>query len=184
MKNPKSITAFLLLFFPLFILAQKNPVDQVYQKYAGKDGITTIDVSGDLFNLMASFTEDIDSEDEEFNTIREVASQLDGMKLIAYAVENGKTSKSKQFYDDAMSLVPVNDFDDLMIVKEADSDIRFMIKKEGKSVKELLVLVNGGDEAVIMGITGNIDLKNLGKLSSMDIHGMKYLEEMEGNEKN
>ena len=58
--------------------------------------------------------------------------------------------------------------------------MRFLVKDDGPKVKELLLLVGGADSFVLMSFVGDIDLKQISKLSkSMDIEGLEHLEELE-----
>ncbi|MEZ5197060.1 MAG: DUF4252 domain-containing protein [Bacteroidales bacterium] len=53
-------------------------------------------------------------------------------------------------------------------------------QKEGKNIKELLMVVGGQDDNALISIQGDIDLKTISKLSkSMNIDGMENLEEIE-----
>ena len=55
-----------------------------------------------------------------------------------------------------------------------------MIRKDGKNIKELLLLINQDDEAGFISITGNINLKSIAKLSkTMDIKGLDQLQKMD-----
>jgi hypothetical protein len=76
--------------------------------------------------------------------------------------------------------VQLKNFTELMTVKESGETVKFMIRKEGKIIKELLLLINQQDEAGFISITGNIDLKSIAKLSkSMNIKGMENLEKIQ-----
>ena len=60
--------------------------------------------------------------------------------------------------------------------------MRFMVK-EGNSpeiINQLVLLVGGNDDFVLMDLTGVINLKTIGKLSkSIDVPGVKHLEKLE-----
>jgi hypothetical protein len=54
-----------------------------------------------------------------------------------------------------------------------------MIRKNGKNINELLLIINQPKEAGFISITGNIDLKTIAKLSkSMNIDGMENLDKI------
>jgi predicted nucleotidyltransferase len=76
--------------------------------------------------------------------------------------------------------VQLKNFTELMTVKEGGETVKFMIRKDGKIIIELLLLINQEDEAGFISITGNIDLKSIAKLSkSMNIKGMENLQQLE-----
>ena len=67
-----------------------------------------------------------------------------------------------------------------MVVKKDNQDIKFLIRKDGKIINELLMVVGGTEENVLISIQGNIDLKTISKLSkAMKIEGMENREEIE-----
>jgi hypothetical protein len=68
---------------------------------------------------------------------------------------------------------------EIMVVKEKDQDVKFYVKEEKNKVAELLLVVGGKDENVLISIQGDIDMKNISKLAkSMNIEGMENLEKM------
>ncbi|MDP3442302.1 MAG: hypothetical protein Q8T08_05515, partial [Ignavibacteria bacterium] len=56
------ITLALLLIAPAFLVAQSNSIDKLYEKYAGKDGITSINLSAEMFKLAAGFAAGTDEK--------------------------------------------------------------------------------------------------------------------------
>ncbi|MFP4470553.1 MAG: DUF4252 domain-containing protein, partial [Bacteroidales bacterium] len=80
--------------------------------------------------------------------------------------------------------VKLKDYTELMTVKENNELVRFMIRKDGENINELLLLLNQGDEAGFISITGNIDLKSIAKLSkSMNINGLEQLQRLDKENK-
>ena len=55
--------------------------------------------------------------------------------------------------------------------------MRFVTKENNGIISELLLLVGGKDEFVMMSFVGNIDLDKISKLAKkLDIDGAEYLE--------
>ena len=170
MKKRIFLAIVLLFGFIGFVSAQTSDVDNLFDKYSGKDGFTTIDVAQGLFELLAG----IDAEDEEFEDFQKAISGIEKLRLIAFEGENH--NEKEKFYKDIMTNVPFKQYNELMVVKESDADIRFYGKSEGSVISELLMVVDGKDEAVLMCLTGNIDLNHVAKLArTMDIHGLEHL---------
>ncbi|MBL4649227.1 MAG: DUF4252 domain-containing protein, partial [Aureispira sp.] len=108
---------------------------------------------------------------------KEVMEILQGLKSLQVLTteENGK-----KYYEEAIKLIDQSEYKMLMKVKDGDTNVQFLIKKEGNEVKELLLLV-GGDEFVLLSIMGNINLKKISKLAKhMNIQGMEHLDKVEG----
>ncbi len=67
-----------------------------------------------------------------------------------------------------------------MVIKEKDQDVKFLINEKDGKIIELLLIAGGKDENVLISIKGNINLKNISKLSkSMNINGLEHLEEID-----
>jgi phosphotransferase system HPr-like phosphotransfer protein len=74
-------------------------------------------------------------------------------------------------------------YEELMVIKKDGKNVNFLITKEGKIIKELLMLADGKDEKILISIQGNIDLKMISKLSrTMKIDGLEDLKEIDKNE--
>ncbi|MGB0425021.1 MAG: DUF4252 domain-containing protein, partial [Flavobacteriales bacterium] len=68
----------------------------------------------------------------------------------------------------------------LMTVDDNDEDMTFFIKENNGIITELLMIVGGNDNFMIMSIVGDIDLNQIAKLSrTLDIEGMENLENLE-----
>ena len=66
----KRILLILLLLIPVLVMAQDNsPIDKLFNKYANKDGFTTVNISGKLLGLASSFDESKSKEAAMFEKI-------------------------------------------------------------------------------------------------------------------
>ena len=67
-----------------------------------------------------------------------------------------------------------------MEVRDGDQTVHMLIKEEGKTISEFLMLVFEEEETAIISITGRIDLNQLARLSKqMNIDGLEGLQEIE-----
>lgn len=168
MKN--IITTLVLLFAMQAAFAQNNAIDKYFQKYEDKESFTSVYVSEYMFSLFA----DIDMENAEDKEVMEILQGLKSLQVLT-TDEDGK-----KYYEEAIKLIDQKEYKVLMKVKDGDTNVRFLIKKEGNKVKELLLLV-GGDEFVLLSIMGDINLNKISKLAKhMDIQGMEHLDKVEG----
>lgn len=167
----KNISTILVLLFAMQgAFAQNNAIEKYFQKYEDKESFTSVYVSEYMFSLFA----DIDVEEEEDKEVMEI---LQGLKSLQVLTTEETPNK---YYEEAIQLIDQKEYKMLMKVKDGDTNVRFLIKKEGSIVKELLLLV-GGDEFVLLSIVGNINLKKISKLAKhMDIQGMEHLDKVEG----
>ncbi|HPF93134.1 MAG TPA: DUF4252 domain-containing protein [Tenuifilaceae bacterium] len=165
----RAIVSILFMALTSLVLAQNSPVDKLFEKYSGKEGYTSVYISEYMFTLFSS----MQTEDKEFD---EAISGLSSIKILA--TENPKIGVN--FYDEIMRELSKKDYKELMVVKEKDEHLTFLVKDVQGKIVELL-LVGGGNDNVLISIQGkNIDLKHIAKISqSMQIDGLDALEKME-----
>ncbi|MBS4058706.1 MAG: DUF4252 domain-containing protein [Bacteroidales bacterium] len=168
----------IMLFVPLFSLGQSSPMDKLFDKYAGKDGFTSVNISSEMFKLAAGMSAAGDSvKTKELN---EIVSQLTGMKILVYTPGEA-TGTKVDFLKEIEKNMPLKDYSELMTVMEKESKVRFLTKSgSNNKITEMLMIANDGKETVLMSFTGLIDLETIGKLSkSMNMKGMDSLEALD-----
>ena len=146
-------TIILCLFVPLFLFGQKSAVNDLFDKYTGQEGFTSVDVSKGLFELFA----EIEDDDPEFEDFQKAVKGIETLRLIAYSTEDGNVKSKEQFYDDVMGSIPFKDFKELMVIRDSDANVNFYAKSESSVISEMIMVVDGDDEAVLLSLTGNID---------------------------
>lgn len=166
-----------IVIIPLVMQAQ-SPADALFDKYSGRDGFTSVYITQHMFGLFA----DIETEEDEDGFI-ELVKNLKCIKIVSVDDESPELSKDVNFYKEIMNDFPSGKYEELMVVKKKDQDVRFYILKEGKKISELLMIVGGMDDNALISIQGDIDLKTISKLSkSMNIEGMENLKEIENED--
>ncbi|WP_299580063.1 DUF4252 domain-containing protein [uncultured Sunxiuqinia sp.] len=158
----KKLILILICLIPLLGMAQKNPVDKLFEKYANKKGLTTVNISGALL----SFASKIDSGSAEAN----VLSGLDGVRILA--VDDDELNRSLDFYKEleADGFFKNHQYEVLMEVTEANEVVRFFARDAGNGKFSELLLVVGGDDNALISIRGIIDPENIGKITgALDI---------------
>lgn len=164
-----------ILAIPSAMFAQST-IDNLYKKYAGKEGFTSINISPELFSMIAS----IDTEDstEKVQEEQNVMEQLSGLKMLVYEPE-GEINLA--FLKEVKAIIPSKDFTELMSVDSEGETVKFLVKKgDNDKISEMLMIVLDESEAVLMSMTGNLDMSTISSISkSLDIEGMEKLEEIE-----
>lgn len=174
----KHVVLLSMMLLATFLLSAQSPADKIFEKYSGVEGYTSVYITKHMFNLFA----DIETEEDEEGFV-ELVKNLDCIKIVAYENEGEAKQTGHNFYDEIMADFPSGIYEDLMIVKKKDQDIKFMIKKgQDDKISELL-MISGGSDNVLISIQGAIDLKTISKLSStLNISGMEKLEEIDNEE--
>jgi hypothetical protein len=161
---------FCTFLFPA-IRAQNNPVDELFDKYSGKEGFTTVYISSKMFSMFANQ----DSKDEELN---KTLGRLKSIRILA--VEDSLKNRELNFYTELSKKTDFSSYEDLMSVKEGDEVTRFMIRQSGNTISELLVISGGHGGNALISIRGDLDLKNISSLSkTMGIQQLENLDKLE-----
>lgn len=155
--------------------AQNDVVTKLFNNYYDDENFTKISVSSKMFELFTN----IEPGDENEEEIIEAISKLKGLKVIAA----DSIGNSKKLYSDAVNKISKDGYDELMEVKDAQEDMKFMIKEKDGIIDELVMVVGGNKSFFVMSLYGEIDLKKISKLSkSMNIKGMEHLKQLDDSE--
>ncbi len=149
-------------------MAQENAISKYFSKYASDTAFTKVNVTSKMFSL---FTE-IEGEDESEKEILEAISKLKGIKVII----NEDPKDPNTLYNDAIAAIDKDKvYEDLMSVN-GEENVKFMVRGKGSKINELLMVVGRKEEFLIMSLFGEIDLKQIAKLSKvMKMRGMDHL---------
>ncbi len=149
--------------------------DKIFDKYSGTEGFTTVYITKYMFDLFRDAGGNT-GEDEDMS---KVLSNLTGIKILA-ADDDPATPVTVNLYQEVMKQLPANLYKELMVIKEKDQDVKFLVREDKGKVVEMLMLVGGKDQSVMICIQGIIDMKTIGKLAKgMNIEGMENLEKIE-----
>jgi hypothetical protein len=169
----KKLLLFLILLLPALMqsAAQKNPIDDLFDRYSGKDGITTVYISSRMLSLFSGITKD----DPEAS---ELIGRLTSIRIIS--IDDVDRNKGINFYNELDKGI---NFEELMVVREGDNIVKFLIRESGKRIVELL-MVSGGTSNSLISIRGDIDLESISKLSTtMGMTELENLEKIDKQEK-
>lgn len=152
---------------------QNSAVDKIFDKYSGKEGYTSVFISKYMFNLFSQ----VNPDDKELN---QIVSGLSSIKILA----TDDNIKSVNFHNEIMKDLPIKEYKELMVIKEKDQDLKFLIRDKEGVIVELLMIIGGTDNAIICIQGDNINLKNISNLSkSMKIDGLENLEKINKDKK-
>lgn len=175
MQNMKKIGVIMVLMVSLTAANAQDVISKFFTKYQNDETFTNVNISSKMFGL---FTQ-MDAETPEDKAVLEAISKLKGLKILAK--ENARNSR--ELYKEALGLIPKN-FEELMSVRDKDKDMKFMIDENGGKISEMLMVMGGNEEFMILSIFGEIDLKQISRIGSkMNIKGLENLNNMEKDKK-
>jgi hypothetical protein len=151
-------------------------MDKLYDKFSGTEGYTSVYISKYMFDM---FRNNETNASKEGDDMERLISNLNCIKILV-TDDDPATPTPVNLYTEIMKVLPSSPYKEVMVVKEKDQDIKFYAKEEKNKVVELLLVLGGKDESVLISIQGDIDMKNISKLAKgMNIEGMENLEKIE-----
>jgi len=153
------------------VSAQKDPVSAAFEKYSGKEGFTTVNISGDMLKMI--------SQAEEQRRDTTFQSKLTDLKIL---VREGKCDEAQttNFRTEVYDKLDRKEYKEMVTVKESDKDVVILVKESGGRVSEFLLLVTGKDKNVLIQAKGDMLLRELSDLSGK--YQMKGLEQLKSLE--
>ncbi len=159
----KVILLIALIVAPIVSFSQS-----LFDKLEDTDGVDVVVVNKEAFELLSSFK--VDSDNNEAMQVFKMIQDLNELKVFS--------TNDKTIADNMNSLVgkavKSSKLIELMRIKEDDSRVKIYVKTTSKKdiVSEVLMYVKGIDkksggasEAVIVSLTGNIDVNKLSEIA-------------------
>jgi CII-binding regulator of phage lambda lysogenization HflD len=110
-----------------------------------------------------------ESEDKEFKNL---VAGLKGLKMITTQKDAAK------YYQEVLAKLPKS-YEELVTVKEKGKNIKFLTKGTNDKISELLLVIGGTNEFMLLSIVGDIDLNNVAKLANkINIQGSEHLDKV------
>ncbi len=173
MKTKAFIVMLLTFLISVSAMSQKDPVDRIFDKYSGQEGYTTVYISSKMFSLFA----EIDPDDQE---LQDMMNGLKSIRILASDDSDESGGDGINFYKEVMKDLAVEKYEELMVVKDGNQDLKFLIREENGKIVELLLVGGGDGDNVLISIRGIIDMKNIGKIGkALDVEGLENIEKID-----
>lgn len=164
----KTILIFAFLFAFLNINAQKEKLDQLFEKYQETEGVTSIKIAKPMFNMLNK----LNINDSELDQIKPLLSKINGLKiLVVEKPDTQKTDDNKQtgtfqkLQADISNSLKNLKYEELMTVNSKDNKIKFLSSDATNGILDnLLLSINSEDNTVLMMLDGKISMDDVNNL--------------------
>lgn len=156
MKN--LILVLTMLALPFFAASQTECIENFYDKYVDNEKISDLSLNGWILSLASKMS------DEEGTEILEKITKLRIM------IAEEKNIVTKPDIKKLMRDVRKNEFEDLMTIRDEGSRVNFMIREEGDNITNVLVIIHGDDDFILLSLEGNLNFDDLKELN-FDVEG-------------
>jgi hypothetical protein len=147
------------LFLPLVAAAQTPALNDFIEKHKSDRAFTYAFLSKDLFEVVSQS----EIKDQDWRNVQRIVQNLGSLRLLA--ADNLENALS--LYKEARTLVPTEEFDELLTVRDGSENVRIWVKSEENRVTDLVLLVGAPQEFVLVCFAGNLELGNISDLASI-----------------
>ena len=126
----KKIAVILLVVLPAFMFAQSS-----FDKFEGKDGVSSVNVSKKMFEMMSKVK--VDAKDKDMQQYLNLLKKLDNLKVLTTT----SSKIAKELESSVNSYLKSNPLEELMRANSDGKNVKIYVKSVGNSsiVKELLM---------------------------------------------
>lgn len=148
----------IITFISLFSQAQTK---SIFSNLSNKDGISYVCISKTMLNLFGSDLGKEVSGKLRLGDFGEFSNNLNQIEIVS-----SSTSKSAlQLRRITKTFTPQNGYKEFMKIKDKNDDVAFYFKKGSPDNLFILVDDEGNEEVNVIVLTGNINLKEISKLT-------------------
>lgn len=163
---------FILAFFFSFlnVNAQKEKLDQLFEKYQETEGVTSIKIAKPMFSMLNK----LNINDSELDQIKPLLSKINGLKILIVEKPDTKSATDgkqngifQNLQADISNSIKNMKYEELMTVNNKDNKIKFLSSDATNGILEnLLLSINSEDNTVLMMLDGKISMDDVNKLIS------------------
>jgi len=166
----KYLMIFLIaISFSIHSQAQGDAISTFFSDYMEDDDFTSIYIGNKMFDMISK----LDLEDSENQEAIDMLKDIKGLRILT------SEKRPMELYKEAMTKFNTSNYEVLMSVKSEGENVRFWVQEKNNVINELLLLVGGEDDFVLLSFLGKIDLNKIQKLSNkIDIKGAEHLKDI------
>jgi len=164
----RMIIAMFLAFCTASLFGQKNSLDDFFNNYADREGFTTVIINSNIFGFLANLNDDDDFSglDQKVTSVRIVSTKGDC------------NARETDFMSELRPFIKRNRYEELITVKNLNSDFSIMVSGSRDIISEILVIASGKIESVIQ-IRGAFTREDIDLLSENHGERLACLEMLE-----
>lgn len=164
----RMVIALFIVFCTVSLYGQKDPLDDFFNNYSDREGYTSVMINGNFFGFLRNLDddEDLSGLDRKVTSIRIVSTKGD------------RYARDTDFMSELRPVIRRGRYEELMTVKEHDSDFSIMVRANGDIIREVLIIASGDNEAVIH-IRGNFTREDIDRISENHGERLACLEMLE-----
>jgi hypothetical protein len=168
-----------LVIMALVVSPFVTQAQSIFDKFSENPEVTYVALQPKMFQMLSKIS--VSSDDPDAQAVYDLVNEITSFKVIT----TEKRSITEEIDNWVTNHLSKSSFEELMRVRDGDANVKFYVKEGSDEfhVKELIMLVTELNaegmeidgrkpETVLLSLTGNIDLRQISKLTSkMDLPG-------------
>lgn len=157
-----------LLFAFSGIFAQNSKIDDIFNKFQDKEGITSVILTADLMK----FASEVEIPDSTMNFLKNIKQ----VRILSF---EKALAQDVVAFENMVKDVSLNNYKELMVVKEKNNNVRMLALEGQGRWNDFILIVTGGQKQALINVQGSISPKDLQGLSkSVHANGMSYVNKL------
>jgi len=145
-------------------VAQSKIVQQFFERYRGLENVENVKLRGWMLRLASDLT---DSADEA-----QLLRKISRLQILATERTQLISKPERQRF---LQKLQRNEFEELITIKKKDEVVKMLIREDGNLITDLIVMVNGSEEFVLINMEGALHFRDLNDLN-FNIKGAEHLQ--------
>lgn len=168
MKKLLLIFALLFSYFSQ-VNAQKDKLDQLFEKYQEAEGVTSIKIAKPMFNMLNK----LNIADDELAQIKPLLSKINGLRILIVekpkestkAEDQMKLNQFSKLQSDIGNSLKNMKYEELITIHSKDNKIKFLSSDATNGILDnLLLSINAEGNTVLMMLDGKISMDDVNML--------------------
>jgi hypothetical protein len=170
----KTIMIILILGFYYPIFSQSRAIMEFHEKFKDNSKYFSLKIEGGILKGLSN----VETDDADTKDLMNVISKIEAIDI--HSINRAEAKFDDDDLKEFSRKIKKENFEDLLVVKNENSQTNFMIKESKGKVSDLLMMVDEADEFTVINISGNIDLNTISSLSkSINFKGSEHLADLE-----
>src|SRR5690554_1982466 len=126
--------------------AQEDAIGRFFSKYMEGENFSRVYISPKMMQMAGGFLKsNADDDETENKDLGELIQKIKGIRILS-----GEKVDGINLFDEAMSTLNRNKYEDLMDVQDKSSSLKFMIREENGRIAELLMISGSDNEFTLL----------------------------------
>lgn len=151
---------FCLLSFGGMSFAQDDAIQKFFSKYMEDEKFSRVYISPKMMQMAGGFLKNNAGNDAEAKELGQLISKIKGIRILSTDSPEGSA-----LYKEALATLNRNQYEDLMDVRDKDTNLKFMVREEGGLIRELTMVSGDPKSFTLLSMLGSFTYEDLNMLA-------------------